>query len=251
MTKLILALGVATLALAACSDAGTDNQTASAAPGASGAAARPVALPAGKQWSDVVTELPDGGIRMGNPDAPVKLVEYMSLTCPHCAEFAKGAYERIVNDYVQKGTVSFEIRNYVRDPIDMTMTLISRCAGPEAYFAMTEQALATQETVFERAQKLDQSALQQLQTAPPAEQFQGLARLLELDQFAKQRGIAEAQMKTCLADQSRFDKLVAMQRTANEDVRIPGTPAFLINGALLENAGTWEALEPKLKAAGA
>lgn len=249
MTKLILALGAATLALAGCSDAGTDNKTGSAPTAA--AAGQPIAPPAGKQWSDVVTELPDGGIRMGNPDAPVKLVEYMSLTCPHCAEFAKGAYERIVNDYVRKGTVSFEIRNYVRDPIDMTLTLISRCAGPEAYFAMTEQALASQEGVFERAQKLDQSALQQLQSAPPAQQFQGLARLLELDQFAKQRGIAEAQMNTCLADQSRFDKLVAMQRTANEDVRIPGTPAFLINGALLENAGTWEALEPKLKAAGA
>lgn len=246
MKKLIMALGSAALALGACSG-GADNASA---PKAQGSAAA-VPPPAGKAWTDVVTELPDGGMRMGNPDAPVKLVEYLSLTCPHCAEFAEAGFPPLIDQYVKKGTVSLEIRNYVRDPIDMTLTLVSRCGGPEPYVAMTEQALATQGQILDRAQKLDQAAIQQLQSAPPAQQFQGLAKLMGFDQFAKQRGISEDKLNECLADKAMSDKLIAMQKTANDEVKIPGTPAFLLNGQLLQNVGTWEALEPQLKAAGA
>lgn len=246
MNKLILALGGAALALTGCSG-GADNATA---PKAQGPAAA-VPPPAGKTWTDVATEMPDGGIRIGNPDAPVKLVEYLSLTCPHCAEFAEKAFAPLIDGYVKKGTVSLEIRNYVRDPIDMTLTIISRCGGPEPYLAMTEQALATQRDILDRAQKLDQASIQQLQSAPPAQQFQGLAKLMGFDAFGRQRGISEDKINQCLADKGISDKLIAMQKVANDDVKIPGTPTFLINGQMLQNTGTWEALEPQLKAAGA
>lgn len=245
MKKLILALGGAALALSACGSG--DNASA---PKAQGPAAA-VPPPAGKAWTDVVSELPDGGMRVGNPDAPVKLVEYLSLTCPHCAEFAEKGFDPLLENYVKKGTVSLEIRNYVRDPIDMTLTLVARCGGPEPYVAMTEQAFATQDEILDKAQKLDQAAIQQLQNAPPAQQFQGLAKLMGFDQFAKQRGISEAKLNQCLADKATSDKLIAMQKTANDEVKIPGTPAFLLNGQLLQNVGTWETLEPQLKAAGA
>ncbi|QHL89955.1 thioredoxin domain-containing protein [Sphingomonas changnyeongensis] len=250
--RFALMLGAAALALSACSQS-ADNGSApangtAAAPATGGAAIPP---PAGKEWSDVVTALPEGGMRMGNPDAPVKLVEYLSLTCPHCAEFAREGFEKLRDQYVKKGTVSLEVRNYVRDPIDMTLTLVSRCGGPEPYFAMTEQALATQNEIFDRAQKADQAAVQALQSQAPAQQFQGLARLLGFDAFARQRGIAEARLDQCLADKAMTDQLIAMQKTANDELKIPGTPAFFLNGQLLEATGTWEQLEPKLKAAGA
>lgn len=249
MKKLTLALGAAALALAACNQgAETGNAAAGTATAAAGQAVPP---PAGKEWTDVVTELPDGGVRMGNPDAPVKLVEYLSLTCPHCAEFAEAGFAPLRDQYVKKGTVSLEIRNYLRDPIDATLTLVSRCGGAEPYFAMTEQALREQKNVLDKAQQLDQAAINQLQGQPPAQQFQSLARMLGFDQFAKQRGISEQKLNACLADQAALDKLVEMQKTANETLRIPGTPTFLINGAIVENAGTWQQLEPKLKAAGA
>lgn len=246
MKKLILALGSAALALSACSGSGEGGNQA--APKAAAAAVPP---PAGKAWTEVATELPDGGVQIGNPAAPVKLVEYLSLTCPHCAEFAEKGLAPLLDGYVKKGTVSLEIRNYVRDPIDMTLTIVSRCGGPEPYLAMTEQALSTQGEILDRAQKLDQASIQQLQNAPPAQQFQGIAKLMAFDQFAKQRGIPEAKLNQCLADKGMSDKLIAMQKTANEDVKIPGTPAFLLNGQMLQNTGTWEALEPQLKAAGA
>ena len=187
---------------------------------------------------------------MGNPNAPVKLVEYLSLTCPHCADFEEKGFPKLRDEYVKKGTVSLEVRNYVRDPIDMTASLVSRCGGPEPYFAMTEQVFAQQAGMFDKMQKLPQSEIQRLQSAPPAEQFKGLAALLGIDQFARQRGIPQAKLDACFSDQASVDKLVDMQKKAN-DLQIPGTPAFILNGKLLESVGTWETLEPKLKEAGA
>lgn len=230
------------LALAACNGA-ADNTTAAKGSGAT------VSAPAGQDWTQVVNTSSEGGYVMGNPNASVKLVEYLSLTCPHCAEFAEAANPKI-QDYVRKGTVSYEVRNYVRDPIDVTATLVTRCATPTAYFAMTEQALAQQPQILDKAQKLPPAQLQRLQSAPPADQFKALATMLGIDQFAKQRGVTQAALDGCFADKAALDRLVAMQKEAN-DKGIPGTPAFFLNGTLLQNAGTWAQLEPQLKNAGA
>ena len=247
MTKIhLLALGAAALALAGC-DKGADN---SAAPSSNTASAAAVPAPNGGDWTTVVSTTPEGGFLMGNPNAPVKLVEYLSLTCPHCADFEEKGFPKLRDEYVKKGTVSLEVRNYVRDPIDMTASLVSRCGGPEPYFAMTEQVFAQQAGMFDKMQKLPQSEIQRLQSAPPAEQFKGLAALLGIDQFARQRGIPQAKLDACFSDQASVDKLVDMQKKAN-DLQIPGTPAFILNGKLLESVGTWETLEPKLKEAGA
>jgi protein-disulfide isomerase len=238
-----LALAAATLALAGCNQA-ADN--ASAPANGSTAAVPP---PAGQDWTQVVNQTPEGGFVMGNPNAPVKLVEYLSLTCPHCAEFAEAGYPKL-QEYVKKGTLSLEVRNYVRDPIDVTATLVTRCGGAPSYFTMTEQALAQQSQLLDQAQKLPQDQLQRLQSAPPAAQFKSLASMLGIDQFAKQRGVTQAKLDQCFADKAALDQLVAMQKAAN-DRGIPGTPAFFLNGTLLQNAGTWEQLEPQLKQAGA
>lgn len=246
MTKAhLLALGAAALALAGC-DKGADNAAAPAKAASSG----PIAPPAGKEWPDVVSVTPEGGFLMGNPNAPVKLVEYLSLTCPHCGEFAKNGIPKLRDQYVKKGTVSLEVRNYVRDPIDMTASLVVRCGGPEPYFALTEQVFGQQAEMIDKVQKTDQAALQRLQGLPPAEQFKALAGITGVDQFAKQRGIPQAKLDACLSDKAAVDKLVDMQQKANA-LQIPGTPAFLLNGVLLDNVGAWEQLEPKLKEAGA
>ena len=246
MTKAhLLALGAAALVLAGC-DKGADNATA---PTNAGSAA-PVAAPAGGDWTTVVATTAEGGFLMGNPNAPVKLVEYLSLTCPHCAEFEENGFPKLRDQYVRKGTVSLEVRNYVRDPIDMTASLVTRCGGTDPYFAMTEQTFAQQAQIFEKMQKLPQDQIQQLQSQPPSAQFKALAALLGIDSFAKQRGIPQAKLDACFSDQAAIDKLVDMQKKANE-LPIPGTPTFLINGKMLDNVGTWEQLEPKLKEAGA
>ena len=239
---------LAVLALGACNK---DNQTS----GGGDAPASTVQItqaspPPGGTWADVTNATSAGGFMMGDPNAKVKLVEYMSLTCPHCKDFEEHGFPKLRDQYVKKGTVSLEVRNYVRDPIDMTASLVTRCGGPDPYFAMTEQTFAQQADIFDKMQKLPQDQIAKLQTQPPAAQFKALAALLGIDTFAKQRGIPQEKLDACFNDQAAVDKLVAMQKKAN-DQQIPGTPAFFLNGELLQSVGTWDQLEPKLKEAGA
>lgn len=233
------------LMLAACGskdDATTGNATSSAAP---------IAAPAGQSWTDVVTRTEDGGFRMGNPDAPVKLVEYASLTCSHCAEFAEKGVPALKEKFISKGTVSLEVRNYVRDPIDMTAALLARCGGEGPFFQLTEQLFATQQEWMGRFQTLGDAGFQQIQALPPAQQFAALAKAGQLDQFVQQRGVSSEKAAQCLANQAEVDKLVAMNKRANEEYNLTGTPMFMINGQVVPDVAAWEALEPKLRAAGA
>lgn len=248
MTKAhFLALGAAALALAGCNK-GADNATAPSSTAAADGAAVPP--PAGKDWTQVVSATPEGGFVMGNPNAKVKLVEYLSLTCPHCKEFEEKGFPKLRDEYVKKGTVSIEARNYVRDFVDMTATLVSRCGGPDPYFPMTEQVFAQQTQIFDKLQAISPAEQQRLQGLSPSDQFKAVASLIGIDQFAKQRGITQAKLDACLSDKAAVDKLVDMQQKANT-MQIPGTPTFFLNGEMLQNVGTWEQLEPKLKAAGA
>ena len=96
-----------------------------------------VAPPKGGDWSMVVNPTPAGGFMMGNPNAKIKLVEFGSMTCPHCAEFDEIGVPALVDKYVKSGQVSWEFRNYVRDPFDLTASLIARCNGAKSFFPLT------------------------------------------------------------------------------------------------------------------
>src|SRR3989337_87005 len=105
----------ALLASGACNaekgrEAATGNATTSEA----------VEPPASGDWSEVVTQTSTGGFRMGNPNARVQLIEFGSMTCPHCATFDEEGVPPLIDKYVKSGQVSFEFRNYVRDPFDIS-----------------------------------------------------------------------------------------------------------------------------------
>lgn len=236
------------LTLAACGG-GADSNATNATSATSTTAAIPA--PAGQNWVDMVKATPDGGFVMGNPNAPVKLVEYASLTCSHCAEFAEKGVPALKEKYIAKGTVSLEVRNYVRDPIDMTASLLSRCGGEGPYFQLTEQMFASQAEWLNRYQSLGEAGFQQIQSLPPAQQFAALAKAGQLDQFVQQRGVPSQKAGQCLADKASVDKLLEMAKRANDEYKLTGTPMFLINGQVVPNAAAWEQLEPALRGAGA
>src|SRR3546814_5533810 len=87
------------------------------------------APPAATAWSATIGESGIGAYSVGNPQAKVKLVEYFSYTCSHCAEFAKEAGVPLKAQYIDKGSVLFEYRNLIRDPVDMTAAMLARCGG--------------------------------------------------------------------------------------------------------------------------
>ena len=240
--------GAALFALAACdSDKATTNGTAATA--ATGAAAAPVAPPADGDWSSVVTQTPEGGFMMGNPNAKVKLIEYGSLTCPACAAFEEQGGKPLVDNYVKKGLVSFEFRNFVRDPYDITAALISRCGGPTSFFGLTRAFYASQQDWIGKIQSADPAQMRALQSQPPQAQFKALSEMAGFPAFAAMRGVPTAKTEACLADPAAASQLVQMNSDAVANHNIQGTPTFILNGETLEDASQWPLLEPKIKAA--
>lgn len=238
-----LIAAAALLATAGCNGAGGGNEAANAP-----ITAEPVAPPAGGDWSTTVSQTPEGGFLMGNPQAAVKLIEFGSMTCPHCATFDEEGLPPLIENYVKKGLVSLEFRNFVRDQFDIAASLLARCAGPERFFPLTRAFYADQESWMQKA--IDQPEKQQaLQSLPPNRIFVEAANIAGLQQWAAQRGLPSAQANACLANEGEVTKLVQMQSDAVANFNVPGTPAFVINGKLAENASSWDALEPELRKA--
>jgi protein-disulfide isomerase len=150
---------------------------------------------------------------------------------------------------VKKGLVSWEFRNFVRDPFDMTATLLARCGGEANFFGMTRTLFHDQRDWVAKLQAADQAKLQQLQDMPPAQRFSTIADLAGLKTFAAQRGVPRAKADQCLANEADANQLVQMNADAISGYSIPGTPSFLINGTLAAETATWETLEPKIKEA--
>lgn len=234
------------LMLSACGDSGDTAAGNAATPAA---AVQGAAAPAGKKWSEMVATTPEGGFVMGNPDAPVKLLEFGSFTCPHCREFGEAsATDRVA--MVDTGKLSFEYRPFVRDPLDMTMALIARCNGPEAFFPLSEQMFAAQNEILTKAQGLGDTLLAGAANKPLGERFAALAGPLGLIDFAKQRGLPEAKAKQCLSDIATVEKLVKQVQTDTEKFKLQGTPTLILNGTEIEGGANWETTRAKLREAG-
>ena len=206
--------------------------------------------PADGDWSKVVTATSAGGYRMGNPNAEVALVEFGSMTCPHCAEFDEAGLQPLIDNYVKSGKVSFEFRNFVRDPYDIAASLIARCNGAGSFFPLTRGLFNDQQAWVTKVQEAPQERLEALTNMGPDRQFLEIAQLAELQQWAAMRGVPSAKSTTCLTDQAEINRLVEMNSEATSEYpNFSGTPSFVLNGKLLEQTSGWPALEPKIKEA--
>ncbi len=201
-------------------------------------------------WTHVVAATPAGGFVLGNPRAKVRLVEYGSLTCPHCRAFDQEGVPTLLDKYVKSGDVSWEFRNYVRDAADVTAALISRCGGARSFFPLTRALFKDQPAWFGKAAATPKEQLVKLTELPPQQQFTAMAKVAGLDTWASAHGIPAAKRNQCLANLPNVDQLVQMAKTATDQhPDFAGTPTFLINDAMVKGAFTWDALEPQLKAA--
>lgn len=237
---------VAILATAACNSEKADNSAGTSTTATTGEAVPP---PASGDWTEVVRATEAGGFMMGNPNAKVKLIEFGSLTCPHCAEFDEKGVDPLTQKYVKTGQVAFEFRNFVRDPFDLTASLITRCGGARSFFPLTKAMFADQANWVDKIQAATPEQQQALSTMSPQQQFKAIADLTRFQQWAAMRGIPAAKSNACLTDQKAVDQLVQMNNDAVSQFNLTGTPTFVINGKVVENVATWEALEPKLKEA--
>lgn len=237
------ALLLAPFALAACGDktGGTD------APANSVAA---VAAPAGKNWTEVVEKV-GLGYRMGNPDAPIKLVEYGARSCPGCGAFGRAATRPLEEKYVASGKVSYEFHDYlVHGASDLPGALLGVCGGDATFFPLLEGMYMAQNDYLDRLQKMSPADQERLKTATPTQGVTILAEAGGLIDFVKQRGIPEAKARQCLADQKLLEALAKETEKLTRDGRVTGTPTFYLNDEKVQG-GDWPTVEAALQAAGA
>jgi len=153
---------------------------------------------------------------LGNPEAPVTVIEYASFTCPHCAAFHTGAYKELKADYIDTGKINFIYREVYFDRYGLWASMIARCAGtPEKFFGMAELIYAGQ-SEWARAGE----------PATIVEELRKIGRLAGLD---------DATMEACLQDADKARTLVAWyQEKAGAD-GVDSTPSFVINGTKYSN----------------
>lgn len=232
------------LGLAACGDKKDEAAPTSSEPIA------PIAAPAGKSWTDTVEKTPEGGYRLGNPQAPIKLIEYGALSCSHCAEFAKEGFAALRDKYVASGRVSYELRYFMLNPYDVPASLLATCGATEAVIPLSEQFWAWQPNMFKNVQALGDDKLKAIGALPPPQQIPAVADAAGMTEFFASRGIARDQAGACLADTAKAKALADQTEKATKEFNISGTPTFLINGSSVGSMG-WADLEAKLQQAGA
>jgi len=157
---------------------------------------------------DLMAPGPLGEQAQGKSDAPITLIEYASMTCSHCANFAMKVYPELKSRYIDTGKVRYILREFPLDPVAAAGFMLARCVGDDKYFAMID-------------------VLFKLQTKwafvpNPKVGLLGIAR---------QAGLPEKTFNECLANQTVLDGIEQVRQHA-EKLGVESTPTFFINGTL-------------------
>jgi len=200
-------------------------------------------------WTTVVQKTPEGGFIMGNPKARVTLIEFASLTCPHCAAFHNEAMNTLKNEYVKSGKVRYEFRNFILTGPDYAASLLARSQGTKRFFPLLDAFFSRQEQWVKPFMQVTEEQQKQLAAVPQQQQIKALAELGKLDEYVRRLGIPKAKFDQALTDQAEIKRLADMRKEAIETYQISGTPSFVLNGKKLESVSSWPDVRARLDAA--
>lgn len=243
-----LATLVAPLALALASCGSADEAATGGA--LEGEPIAEIAAPDGQQWIDTVTVSDFDGYVLGNPEAPIKVVEYASLTCPACAAFATEGADPLKEEYVNSGRVSFEIRNQIHGPHDLILARLVRCGPKEAYHPRSDMVWKNLQSVLQPVFD-NQDAFGQALQLPEEQRFVQAAQVAGFYDFFSRFGLSRDEAQSCLADFPSMEAIAANSTEQSNEFEVSGTPTFFVNGQKLDGVGSWSGLEPILQQAGA
>ncbi len=167
-----------------------------------------------------------GDMVLGSKDATVTIVEYASMTCPHCAAFTKDVFPKIKTEYIDTGKVRFIFREFPLDKIALAASAAARCIAKDdapKYFAL-----------------IDIMFKQQIELANDP--------LPVINRIGKQAGFSEAQIKACVDDDpTTKQKIIDDLKYANEKLKVNSTPFFFVNGASVKGETSFESFEKVIK----
>lgn len=206
-------LGMTAIALAFVGAFGLFGATASLAQETAAPAATTATAPAADAAAPAVVEVKDFGL--GPEDAKVKVIEYASFTCPHCARFHEEVFKPLKADYIDTGKIRFEYREVYFDRYGLWAAMIARCGGDMRYFGIAARLFETQ---AEWAASEDPSVVVE-----------------NLKTIGRAAGMDDAAMDVCMKDAANAKAMMTHYETNFKADGIEGTPTFLINGTVHKN----------------
>ena len=171
---------------------------------------------------DLAHQGPGGDVMLGSDKAPVTIIEYASMTCPHCAHFEATTLPELKKRYIDTGKVRYVMREFPLDALAAAGFMLARCAGKDKYEAMVE-------TLF--AKQTDWAVQQPIEP---------------LKAIAKQFGFTEESFNACLANQKVLDDIQAVRDHAVQKLGVNSTPTFFINGKRLVGDISIEAMAKEI-----
>jgi protein-disulfide isomerase len=160
---------------------------------------------------------------LGNPDAPITIVEYASLTCPHCAHFTNDVLPELKKKWIDTGKAKLVLRDYPLDEPALRAAMIARCAPPDRYYAFVDTFFGSQEKWVTARDYRD-----------------ALARLVKLG------GMSREEFDQCLKNTTLENKIVEGRLIASKELDVNSTPTFFINGTKFTGAPTVEEFDKAL-----
>ena len=242
MRKMLKTFGLITAVLCG---AGALN---AAPPAAKKAAPRLASTPAKTNWNAVVSRTPLDSHLLGNPNAPVKLIAYISYTCSHCAQFEAESDAQLRIGMIGPGKGSIEVRNFVRDPVDLTVALLTHCGPVSKFFANHSTFLRHQTTWLATAERLTDGQRQRWSNPDFTTRTRAIAGDLGLYTLMEARGYDRPTLDRCLADRALAERLAKNTKEAGEKDFVTGTPSFVLGGIPLSGTHNWAALKPQIEA---
>jgi len=196
-------------------------------------------------WNKTVVAT-DAGHRIGSPDAPHQLTEFVSYTCPHCAHFAREGDPVLKLLYIHSGKLAVEIRHTLRDPIDLTTALLTHC-GPTNRFVLNHSAfMLSQDKWLLIAERATQVQIARWSVADHAAARRAIASDLGFYKIMEGRGYRITDVDKCLNDETKAKALAKASFDDAQRLGIKGTPSFAIDGKLLDNVHSWDLLKPQI-----
>jgi len=184
------------------------------------------ALPASAQPAQPAQAVPtvtDQDRVLGSPEAPITIVEYASMTCPHCAHFSNDVLPQLKEKWIDTGKARLVLRDFPLDEAALRAAMLARCAPPERFYPIIEG--------FFREQS------DWVVTGNWRAALKGVAALL---------GIKGQQFDSCLADKALEDKITQSRLTASTQYGVDATPTFFVNGQKFDGEPTLEAFDKLL-----
>ena len=190
-----------------------------AAPALAQAPAKP---PPAAAPADPLTLTADDRI-LGKSDAPITIIEYGSLTCPHCAAFDAEVLPKLKEKWIDSGKVKLVFRPFPRDEVDLHAASVALCAAPDRFYPFIDAMFASQE-----------------QWMAASDHKGALARVALLG------GVNKTKFDACYDDKTVSDSLLASRLAASQQLGVDSTPTFFINGKKFDGAPTLDAFEAAL-----